>query len=133
RLRLARPHGRRAEAASRGRGRRARHEEEGRARAGTQAQAPAEGRGRGRAVRRASAFLALSFGALAGATARAQDESRPRHPRQIAAPPLAFEPPSPAAHRHRLANGLTLYLLPDLTLPIVRARAYVKAGAALDP
>lgn len=75
--------------------------------------------------------LAVALVVALASVARAQE--LPAHPGSIPDAPLAFEPPAPAAHRIRLANGLTVYLVPDRTLPLVRARAYARTGASFDP
>src|SRR5690348_2584166 len=76
-------------------------------------------------------FLVLIF--LTGTASYVRAQELPTHPSQIPAAELSFTPPSPASHRVRLANGLTAYLVPDRSLPVVRARAYVRTGAAFDP
>lgn len=77
-----------------------------------------------------SLLIAVGLASLL-APARAQ-EPEPRHPRELVYPPLEFTPPSAAAHRTRLANGLTAYLVPDPLLPSVRIRAYIRTGAIYD-
>jgi predicted Zn-dependent peptidase len=57
----------------------------------------------------------------------------PAHPRDLKFPELVFEPPAPEKFRVRLDNGLTAYLVPDASLPVVHVRAYVRAGGIYDP
>jgi zinc protease len=77
--------------------------------------------------------LALTALLLFSTVARAQDHVGPEHPRELEYPPLRFEAPNPADHRLVLENGLTAYLVPDRTLPVVRVRVLARAGAAFDP
>jgi predicted Zn-dependent peptidase len=74
-----------------------------------------------------SILLAVSLGALAAA------DDVPAHPRDLVYPELDFAPPDAAAHRFKLQNGLTAYLVPDATLPAVRIRAYIRTGSIYDP
>lgn len=53
------------------------------------------------------------------------------HPSQLVFQPLQFTPVE--AERIQLENGIVLYLLEDHELPIVEARAFVRAGADYDP
>ena len=53
------------------------------------------------------------------------------HPGSLKRPPLRFNPPAPV--KKVLANGLTLYLLPDRELPLLNAVAYVKTGSLYEP
>jgi zinc protease len=51
---------------------------------------------------------------------------------QIQAPPLpAFTPPEPT--RVQLANGLVIFLQPDLELPLINATARIRGGAISEP
>jgi predicted Zn-dependent peptidase len=61
------------------------------------------------------------------------EDAPPAHPRDIKAPALDFQPPDPAHFRLKLANGLTVFLVPDDSLPSVRMRAYVRTGTIYDP
>ncbi|MBI3724539.1 insulinase family protein [bacterium] len=83
-------------------------------------------------MRRPALLLALPLAALAGARLAIGDDT-PAHPREIRYPELAFDPPAPAKHRLKLANGLTAYLVADPALPVLRVRAYVKTGSVYDP
>ncbi len=53
------------------------------------------------------------------------------HPSELVFQPLQFTPVE--AERIELENGIVLYLLEDHELPIVEARAFVRAGADYDP
>ncbi len=65
--------------------------------------------------------------------ARAQDAEPPRRAYEdIPIPPLPdFDPPQ--ASRHQLDNGVTVYLLPDRTLPLVDVTVWIKGGTDHDP
>ncbi|KKL78615.1 hypothetical protein LCGC14_2023080, partial [marine sediment metagenome] len=53
------------------------------------------------------------------------------HPSELVFEPLQFTPVE--AERIELENGIVLYLLEDHELPIVEARAFIRAGADYDP
>ena len=55
---------------------------------------------------------------------------RPAHPTLIEFPPLEFHPPS--AERIELKNGMVVFLLPDSTVPMVRAFGMIQAGALCE-
>lgn len=57
----------------------------------------------------------------------------PARPEEIAFPPLAFEPPDPAAYRRELPGGVVAFLIPDRSLPLVDVRFTFRGGAYLDP
>lgn len=57
----------------------------------------------------------------------------PPRPEKITFPPLAFEPPDPAAFRRELPGGVTVFLIPDRSLPLVDVRFAFRGGAYLDP
>jgi predicted Zn-dependent peptidase len=46
-------------------------------------------------------------------------------------PPLTFHPPKPA--RYQMANGLTVFLLEDHELPLIRVQMLIRAGSEYDP
>lgn len=77
--------------------------------------------------------LALAL-ALAPLAAHAQEaRPLPKRPEEIVFPPLAFEPPDPASYRHELPGGVTAFLIPDRSLPLVDVRFMFRAGSYLDP
>ena len=53
------------------------------------------------------------------------------HPSQLIFEPLEFTPPEP--ERMELENGIVLYLLEDHELPVVEARAFIRADSDYDP
>ena len=53
------------------------------------------------------------------------------HPSELVFEPLQFTPVE--AERIELENGIVLYFLEDHELPIVEARAFIRAGADYDP
>ncbi len=68
--------------------------------------------------------------ALAVGVAVAQPADWP-DPREIEAPPIAFDAPEP--RREVLGNGLVVYLAEDRALPLVSGVAYVGAPSLFDP
>jgi len=56
----------------------------------------------------------------------------PRHYTDLTFPPLA-EIEIPTYDRFQLVNGLTVYLMEDHELPLVKASALIKTGARLEP
>lgn len=72
-------------------------------------------------------FLSLL---LAGPAAA---QALPKRPETIEFPPLAFEPPDPAKFRHELPGGVTVFLVPDRSLPLVDVRFTFRGGTYLDP
>ena len=72
-----------------------------------------------------SSFL-LSAAALAEPAAK----SLPRHPSEIAYPTLEFHPPKP--ERVEMENGLVAFLLPERSIPLIRATALIRAGALCE-
>ena len=52
-------------------------------------------------------------------------------PKFVTPAPLKFTPPN--GSKQVLANGLTVWLLEDNTLPMIRAFALIKAGSLYDP
>ncbi len=78
--------------------------------------------------------LALTVLLLAAPLADAQDAAPlPKRPEEIAFPPLEFEPPDPASYRRELPGGVTAFLVPDRSLPLVDVRFVFRAGSYLDP
>ncbi|MCO5167066.1 MAG: insulinase family protein [Planctomycetes bacterium] len=57
----------------------------------------------------------------------------PARPEQIPFPPLSFEPPDPSAYRRELPGGVTVFLIPDRSLPLVDVRFTFRGGSYLDP
>jgi len=53
------------------------------------------------------------------------------HPSELIFEPLDFAPPEP--ERIELENGIVLYLLEDHELPVVEARAFIRADSDYDP
>jgi zinc protease len=75
----------------------------------------------------------LSLLALLGGAVAAQDAPIPPRPEKLVFPPLAFEPPDPANYRHELPGGVTVFLIPDRSLPLVKVRFTFRGGSYLDP
>jgi predicted Zn-dependent peptidase len=73
-----------------------------------------------------------SAAATAVAPAPPAAEPIPAHPRELRFPPLAFEVPRAEAHRHRLKNGVTLYLVEDHALPLFEVSVQARIGTFLD-
>lgn len=71
------------------------------------------------------AALALAAVTYAGIAARAETPAFP--------PPQALKFDPPKGEHFRLKNGLTVWLLPDHTLPAIRVCARIKTGQAYDP
>lgn len=57
----------------------------------------------------------------------------PARPEKLKFPPLAYEPPDPAAYRVQLASGPVAYVVPDRELPLVNLVVLVRTGEYLDP
>jgi len=70
-------------------------------------------------------FIFVLCGANAGAAEITADPGLLRYP------PLKFEVPQ--TERVVLKNGLTVYIIQDRELPLVRAAALIRAGSAYDP
>jgi hypothetical protein len=68
---------------------------------------------------------------LLAAPAAAQE--LPKRPETIEFPPLQFEPPDPAKYRKELPGGVTVFLVPDRSLPLVDVRFTFRGGSYLDP
>lgn len=73
-----------------------------------------------------TAAFAGSFAVLPLQSA-AEETNLPAHPKEIVYPEQTFHPPKP--ERRELANGMVVYLLPDPSIPLVRAYARVRAGS----
>ena len=52
-------------------------------------------------------------------------------PRTMTFPPLKFD--IPQGERAQLPNGMTVYIMEDRELPLVRITAYIRAGSIFDP
>ena len=57
----------------------------------------------------------------------------PDRPEKLSFPPLAYEPPSPAACRVALQSGPVAYVVPDRELPLVNISILVRTGKYLEP
>jgi zinc protease len=57
----------------------------------------------------------------------------PKHPRDLEFGPLTFEVPRAEEHRHRLASGVTVYVVEDHDLPLVDVTLHLRLGSFLDP
>ena len=57
----------------------------------------------------------------------------PSRPEEIVFPPLAYEPPDPAAFRRTLPDGTVVYLAPSHEFPLVFLSITFKGGGSLDP
>lgn len=92
----------------------------------------------------ASLALALALGAgptarAAGAVPAARRAAAPApapiaaHPDKLSFRPLHYEPPSAAAHRVVLKNGLVVFIAEDPALPLVNLHVLLRAGSYLEP
>jgi zinc protease len=81
---------------------------------------------------RISVSLALLCISLAASTASGAP-AVPKRPEQIKFPPLAYEPPDPAACRLPLKSGAVAYVVPDRELPLVTLTVLVRTGDYLVP
>ncbi len=61
----------------------------------------------------------------------AQEDGLLKHPREMAFPPLVFNPPE--AERHVLSNGMVVYLLEDAEVPLIHMSALIRTGSMYDP
>jgi predicted Zn-dependent peptidase len=57
----------------------------------------------------------------------------PPHPDKLSFRPLRYDPPSAAAHRAVLKNGLVVFIAEDPALPLVNLHLLLRAGAYLEP
>lgn len=80
----------------------------------------------------AKTIFALAAG-LTLWTASGHSADIPERPEKLSFPPLTFEPPDPAAHRHVLDQGVVAYLVPDRALPLVSVSVLLRVGDHLDP
>lgn len=78
-------------------------------------------------LRALTAAALLSLPALAGAA------DIPARPEQIPFPALKFEVPKPEQYRHKLSNGVVVYVVEDHALPLVTISVLDRTGAFLDP
>jgi len=76
-------------------------------------------------------FCVFLFFLLTLAPAHGADRDTPADPRTMTFRPLSFQVPK--AERTVLANGMTVYLLPDRELPLVSIQAYIGTGGVYDP
>ncbi|MFA7329927.1 MAG: pitrilysin family protein [Candidatus Delongbacteria bacterium] len=76
-------------------------------------------------------LLGALLGARLGVAAPAAD--LPAHPDQIQFPPLTYEPPQAAAHRHVLKNGVTVFVVEDHRVPLVDVSITIKADDRQEP
>ncbi len=74
----------------------------------------------------------LALLVLAGALAPARADEIPDRPEKLAFPPLAYEPPDPAASRVQLAAGPVAYVVEDRELPLVNLSILVRVGQYLE-
>ena len=70
---------------------------------------------------------------VAGVGLAGAQEAIPDHPGALTFPPLEFEPPVAAEHRHELSNGVVVYVVEDHALPLVTVAVTVRTGSYLDP
>lgn len=82
--------------------------------------------------RRPAAALGAAL-ALAGQVLADEGPPIPAHPAQLRFPPLAFTFPDPGSFRHRLGNGVVVYVAEDHSLPLVDVTVQARIGAFLDP
>jgi len=75
-------------------------------------------------------FATLSWGAQPAGARQATSQAK-ANPRTMTFPPLKFQ--LPKSERVQLKNGMTVYLLPDHELPIVKLTAYFNTGGIYDP
>ncbi len=78
-----------------------------------------------------AALVAMAVAAPAARPALAAD--LPERPEALKFPPLKYTPPKAADYRVKLANGMTAYLAPDRTLPLVTVTVLMRVGPDLDP
>ena len=57
----------------------------------------------------------------------------PDRPEKLQFPPLAYDPPDPAAYRVPLKAGPVAYVVPDRELPLVNLTVYVRTGQYVEP
>ncbi|HSR09858.1 MAG TPA: pitrilysin family protein [Thermodesulfobacteriota bacterium] len=75
-----------------------------------------------------SLFLAVSF---FPATGHCDGNDLLKHPREMSFPNLTFAVPK--AEKAVLSNGLSVYLLEDSDLPVIRISALIRTGSMFDP
>jgi len=59
--------------------------------------------------------------------------SLPTHPDQIVFPPLHYEPPVAAEHRHQLKNGVVVFVVEDRRVPLVDLSFHFRADGKQEP
>lgn len=57
----------------------------------------------------------------------------PPRPEEINFPPLEYTPPQRADYRHRLSNGIPVYLAPSHEFPLINVAFVFEGGSYLDP
>ncbi|MFM7108318.1 MAG: M16 family metallopeptidase [Planctomycetaceae bacterium] len=75
----------------------------------------------------------LALAAVGGCARPDAPAAPPKRPERIVFPPLAYEPPDPAAFRRTLPDGTAVYLAPTHEFPLVSLAITFKGGASLDP
>ena len=65
---------------------------------------------------------------LAALPAAGSPQEIPAHPRDLAYPTLAFDPPLPDAYRHELPNGAVAFIVEDHELPLFTVSLQVRTG-----
>ena len=78
-----------------------------------------------------AAALALIF--MQAAAPAAPPATIPDHPDKLVFQPIAYTPPSAAAHRVVLSNGMVVFIAEDQTLPLVNISLIVRTGSYLEP
>ena len=78
-----------------------------------------------------AAALALLF--IQAAAPAAPPATIPDHPDKLVFQPIAYTPPSAAAHRVVLKNGMVVFIAEDQTLPLVNISLLVRTGGYLEP
>lgn len=69
----------------------------------------------------------------AGRAAAPAPAAIPSHPDKLSFRPLHYEPPSAAAHRVVLRNGLVVFIAEDPALPLINVHLLLRAGSYLEP
>ena len=86
------------------------------------------------AKRRLAVSLALLAGAFCQSGVAADGEKEiVDHPKKLRFPPLDFQVPDAAKHRHVLESGVAVYVVEDDSLPLVDLSVLIRAGTYLDP
>lgn len=77
--------------------------------------------------------MPLVVALLLAAATQMPAQTLPSHPREIEFPPLDFQLPDPAKHRHELSNGVVVYLAPSNELPLIDLQFRFRGSDYLDP